>query len=702
MGTGSSIGPWIDEFKDTPVFFEYHRYYQTGDPSLLSFLYTFLNFGKKFEYVDKEFNETAFRGWMECEARLDQLVLDDVDCDNLRLIIQYCLPPPSDTDFWPKHGPGAVAERKIRCVADKHRAVVYHAAIADFLRVHLTENFNPAFIVHGERGWKEADKDAFPQLPSLLRFVAKNMKTARTICMEPATLMYFQQGVKEQLVKSIESGPLGRFIRLKDQSFNADLSDFGSRTSEVDTIDLSSASDLLSLDLVKRIFPDDWLSGMLATRSPVVRTSHGIKTIRKFAPMGSALCFPTQCIVFTAICIYAAHLYRKGLHHVSRCDDARRHPPPLLRGITPRSIVSRPLGLSDEPSKEYLNGEVRAKPMVGTQSEPENRTDCEPPAGVEGSGSSGPFHARIPPTEGGSLGTTDVRYREHEPKHAIESVDDGSLWWYQTSSMGDPYGKQPAESSALSEFGITGSDARMDSNDVAKACWLFRHQTAPYQLGDFYLQPLGVYGDDICCDRKITAIVKALLDRLGFRVNDEKSFTGSQAFRESCGSFILGGNDITPLYFRVRGVRGDLTLGPQQVVSQVDLINKARERGFTHLYRFLLHQLKSASKGSQGKVLASFGAPFVDVSSREFGIRSVSVHNGHLTKRYNTDLQRDEYRAWTVAYKDRYDYGSDHESYLYMRWWATRYDSVSDPEISGSNHTPTAGCRVKWRWTPLY
>ena len=103
-------------------------------------------------------------------------------------------------------------------------------------------------------------------------------------------------------------GLISRFVNLRDQSMSQDAAVHGSLYFSTDTIDLSSASDSVSVELVRRIFPSDYLFYMMATRSSRVELYDGssITSVSKFAPMGSAVCFPTQCIIFTAVCLYAA------------------------------------------------------------------------------------------------------------------------------------------------------------------------------------------------------------------------------------------------------------------------------------------------------------------------------------------------------------------------------------------------------------
>jgi hypothetical protein len=569
MGSGSSIGPWIDGFRNTPVFFEYHRYYQTGDPGILSFLYTFLNFGKKLEYVDKAFDDAAFRSWLDVENGLSDLCLDSRDVASLRTILSL-LPSLSDSELWPKHGPGAVSERIGREVTRKHEMIAYDSLIDRFI-------LNGQIGKSGERGdsgygvnqvipdpTRWSVRQQRPRLPAKLRFVPKNLKVARSICMEPALLMYFQQAYLRQMVEAIDKSDFSRFIKLRDQSRNRGLSEYGSFSGLIDTLDLSAASDSVSIDLVKQVFPADWLIPMLVTRSSQVELPDGsVKTIKKFAPMGSALCFPTQCLIFVSVCIYAA-----VLHQISASTD-------------------EPVAIS--------------------------------------------------------------------------------------------------------------------LDQVEQALQSFSQTVLPYNPNGRRLQPLAVYGDDICCDSTLTAHVKSILSRLGFHVNDDKSFTGSQSFRESCGGFYLLGCDISPLYFTIKEVREKLT--PNHIASHVHLINESRLRGFKRLYGFLIHTIKRWHLPPW--LGREFSVPFVLPTSTEFGIhvsedRDVHEDNTHLRKRVNASLQRGEWRVWTIAPKD-YGRGSPiHDKYLMMRWWATRHDHHFEDISIPQGHNVPVGHRVQWRWTPLY
>jgi len=572
IATGSAplLGDWIDGFRDTPVFFEYNRYFKTGDVTILRFLYTFLNFGKKLDYVDEAFNEAAFRSWSDVETRLEHLQLNAQDVQSLRTILGYLLPTFTWNDLRPKFGPGAVQERGVHGRIGKLKSFRYDYVIDRFLlHGHIgmydcgsEHGISKEKIIPDPSCWTP-DRGASSR-SARLRFVPKNLKTARSICMEPNVLMYFQQAIMRRFLELISDSEYSRFVRIQDQRVNQVLAQLGSSHNEIDTLDLSAASDSVALELVKAVFPPSWLIPMLATRSKdVILPDSSVRRVKKFAPMGSALCFPTQCLIFASVCIYAACL------------------------------------------------------------------------------------------------------RTYE----VECVDGDFLSWLTPTHIDNVLG-------------------------------LFQDASS-YKVSGY--QPFAVYGDDICVDRRLTPVIKSILDRLGFVVNDSKSFCDTQSFRESCGKYYLSGHDVTPLYFRIREVREKLT--PRHVVSHVHLINEAKSRGYVHLYRFLLSTLSTwePPRGFKNKISWRNPIPFVS-DPEQWGIYTPSATNNHVAQREHPDYQRTEGRCWAISYLDRIsDDGnlSIIDSYEHMRWWAGRQRGGFNDVNSSVPRYDTGRPGLKWRWIPL-
>jgi hypothetical protein len=317
---------------------------------------------------------------------------------------------------------------------------------------------------------------------------------------------------------------------------------------------------------------------MRATRSDKCILPNGrIHDLVKFAPMGSALCFPTQSLIFASVCVYAALVYQQQVTGVAL------------------------LGLLSDVLIQDTAASFRKFPEV------------------------------------------------------------------------DGFMERSAEICRIS--------------DPSKEKGFAFHKT---------LQPLGVYGDDICVDRRLTDEVINILLRLGFRVNHGKSFRGSQAFRESCGAFALNGHRVDPMYYRVH-------LSEEQdassVESMVALANECYHRGYANLRLYLVrHLLYKKIKGI--RFIAKNPILFVPPTDGTFGIIAGHPYNAHLHLRVNKSYQRQERKSIGISSEWRVrDVNHIVDAYSYMRWMSNRRRVTSAP-VEGAHDVHTGGARVVWRWTP--
>lgn len=136
-------------------------------------------------------------------------------------------------------------------------------------------------------------------------FVPKSYKTFRTISMESVTTMFYQQAVWTSIDRYVNKY---RYLRdrigFHEQERNKKLARLGSLDRNYATIDLSAASDSVSYILTKAVFRrTPLLRYIVATRSPKTLLPDGrVIELKKFAPMGSAMCFPIETIIFASIC----------------------------------------------------------------------------------------------------------------------------------------------------------------------------------------------------------------------------------------------------------------------------------------------------------------------------------------------------------------------------------------------------------------
>lgn len=174
------------------------------------------------------------------------------------------------------------------------------------------QNFYPCFqseaIFKSANIWTPYVLATSPQA-SILKLVPKDIKSVRPITMESISMQFAQQAIRRSLYRRIDSGltNASRFIKFSSQDASRKLALKGSRSDssiyKPITVDLSSASDFLSVDLVSGIFSGDLLHAIMSSRTWDVTTSIGNLDVAMFAGMGSATTFPVQSLVFIAISI---------------------------------------------------------------------------------------------------------------------------------------------------------------------------------------------------------------------------------------------------------------------------------------------------------------------------------------------------------------------------------------------------------------
>jgi len=131
-----------------------------------------------------------------------------------------------------------------------------------------------------------------------LEFVPKNAKTDRAIMVEPWLNSICQLGIGDYIARRLK-----RFgVDLQDQSRNKRLARRGSITGALATLDLSSASDSISMKLVEHLLPTPWFDLLLRFRTGVVVEKGGLVTrLQKFSSMGNGFTFPLESLIFWAL-----------------------------------------------------------------------------------------------------------------------------------------------------------------------------------------------------------------------------------------------------------------------------------------------------------------------------------------------------------------------------------------------------------------
>lgn len=144
---------------------------------------------------------------------------------------------------------------------------------------------------------------------SRLATVLKNETTMRTIAIEPSGNMCLQLAAGSYLEEVL------RFIGLdirNQQDKNKVLAWIGSVTGEYATIDLSKASDMLTVILVRLLWPREWFDLFMAIRSHEIKVGPDQwEAMRMMGTMGNGFTFPMMTLTLVAL-IYAFRASRGG------------------------------------------------------------------------------------------------------------------------------------------------------------------------------------------------------------------------------------------------------------------------------------------------------------------------------------------------------------------------------------------------------
>jgi hypothetical protein len=213
-----------------------------------------------------------------------------------------------DGELMPRHGPGQTADR----ISGNQKFDLFTWSERLESLFPYGEYALPSWRYHNRYDHVEILEPGDEQ-PVRVIHVPKTLRTPRIIAMEPAYVQYMQQALLRPLVETLESQivPLNKrqnlgshFLGFTSQEPNRLMALRGSKGDGLATLDLSEASDrvhILHVEAMLRRFPS-FGEAVFATRSfkaEVPTLGVHLDPLRKFASMGSALCFPFEAMVFT-------------------------------------------------------------------------------------------------------------------------------------------------------------------------------------------------------------------------------------------------------------------------------------------------------------------------------------------------------------------------------------------------------------------
>lgn len=259
--------------------------------------------------LDETQSDEVIRSFKETEKEIDSREsLQPSSADawitrKAKTLIARVLAPvdPLGTDFVPKHGPGAVATGEKPW--EKPLFKRYYSKLAKVFPYEKYFYYNLTHLCDELQAF--LDLEDLTAGTAKVVLVPKDSRGPRLISCEPLEYQWIQQGLMTIMVKTIESCPLTRgFVNFTCQEVNRRLALEASKGAPWVTLDMKEASDRVSLSLVEQLFPPNWVEALKASRTESTRLPSGeVVHLKKFAPMGSAVCFPVEALVFWALSV---------------------------------------------------------------------------------------------------------------------------------------------------------------------------------------------------------------------------------------------------------------------------------------------------------------------------------------------------------------------------------------------------------------
>lgn len=203
-------------------------------------------------------------------------------------------------DIYPTHGPGAVATRQKLWEkwiwTEISPRILDSYPLDEYFFVSLTHVVDRLDYLQGIR---------LKENSARVILVPKDSRGPRLISCEPVDFQWIQQGLSRAIVRHVEQSPITRYsVRFTDQQPNRIAALYGSQQGRYSTLDLKEASDRVTVGHVRLLFPEPLQKQLLDCRSLSTGMPGGnVVILNKYAPMGSALCFPILALTVWSLLI---------------------------------------------------------------------------------------------------------------------------------------------------------------------------------------------------------------------------------------------------------------------------------------------------------------------------------------------------------------------------------------------------------------
>jgi len=326
------------------------------------------------ELACREFNRSGWRTLANPEEETDLLVLTYAR-KYLEDLLGFVLPDRGKLTEWSRHGPGSNLDTKKRQTSSYHKygnwpySCTRHAlglarlAIQDDERWlgALEDDYRnrysiPKHVILDQEVFWASVLNVVPG--NRITFVPKNALTERSIAIEPCMNLYLQLGVDGYIRRRLKRWGVDLDSQEKNQRLSCEGSGGWSGTDPYVTLDLSAASDSISLEVCRVLLPPPWYNYLIKLRSPYGDLGGRELEYEKISSMGNGFTFALESAIFSAF-VFAAQRVIHGTVSPSECaifgDD-------LVIRKSISALVIRSLeraGFAINEDKSFIDGPFR-------------------------------------------------------------------------------------------------------------------------------------------------------------------------------------------------------------------------------------------------------------------------------------------------------------------------------------------------------
>jgi len=162
-------------------------------------------------------------------------------------------------------------------------------------------SLNELSALYPRLNWKSIKLDS-----GSLFCVPKKATASRMAMAEPILGTFVQRGIGGNMKRSL----LKKGCNLYDQTLNREYARLGSLNGDIATVDLSSASDMISRDVVKALLPLNWFTLLSQWRTDLayLKSNNEYILLEKFSSMGNGYTFELESCIFYACAQVATSL----------------------------------------------------------------------------------------------------------------------------------------------------------------------------------------------------------------------------------------------------------------------------------------------------------------------------------------------------------------------------------------------------------